>query len=256
MAPGLCRRFACIRAQGGVHRILGLTAVLFPAMYSVYARIFVPACLVFVLWGCSTATGPTFVAKREPWRAQTERACLNSGLVQESRFLRSRSSLGGPSVCGALRPFEMSAADRGRVVLKPRALVRCPMVPKIDEWVQRSVVPAARYYFGRPVVEVKVAASYSCRPINHKRGARLSEHGYANALDVSAFILADGRKITVKDGWRGNRAEGAFLRDVHRAACETFTTVLGPNYDRYHHDHFHLDLARRRIRSGYKRVCR
>jgi hypothetical protein len=25
-----------------------------------------------------------------------------------------------------------------------------------------------------------------------------------------------------------------------------FTTVLGPDYDSLHHDHFHLDLARHR----------
>jgi hypothetical protein len=115
--------------------------------------------------------------------------------------------------------------------------------------------PAARYYLGSELVEVSIAGSYSCRPMNHVSGAKLSEHGYANALDVSGFTLADGRKITVKGGWRGSESEQAYLRAVHRGACRWFTTVLGPNHDRAHHDHFHVDLARHG-KDGLKRICK
>jgi hypothetical protein len=117
------------------------------------------------------------------------------------------------------------------------------------------VVPAARHHFGAAVVELKVAASYSCRPMNHVDGARLSEHGHANALDVAGFVLADGRTIAVKSGWQGPVAERSFLQDVHRGACGVFTTVLGPDYDANHHDHFHLDLARHG-RDGDGRICK
>jgi hypothetical protein len=91
--------------------------------------------------------------------------------------------------------------------------------------------------------------------MNHVSGARLSEHGYANALDVSVFILSDGRKVTVKGGWYGADVDRRFLRDVHHGGCREFTTVLGPESDSYHRDHFHLDLARHG-RDGLKRICR
>lgn len=202
------------------------------------------AAAALAAWGCSRT--PQFIAQHEPWRAEEERACLLSGYVQHSPYLQTRSSLGGPSVCGALQPFEMSAAAGGRVSLRPAAMLRCPMIPAVERWIAHIVEPAAHRHLGAPVVEVKVAASYGCRPMNNQWGAKLSEHGHANALDVSAFVLADGRKIDVKSGWWGDARERAFLRTVHRGACREFTTVLGPDYDRLHRDHFHLDLARRR----------
>lgn len=206
------------------------------------------------LWGCSSQ--PRFVAKPEPWRADEEQACLTSGMIRESAFLQSRSALGGPGdYCGAHRPFQMTAADQGRVSLKPPAMMRCPMVPAVERWVQLVVEPAARAHLGSPLVELKIAASYSCRPMNNVNGGRLSEHGHANALDVSQFHLADGRVITVKSGWNGDIRERAFLRAVHRGACQEFTTVLGPEHDSNHHDHFHVDLARHG-RDGMMRICK
>lgn len=216
-------------------------------------RVALPIAVMLILWGCSTA--PEFVARHEPWRADEERACLSSGIVRENSYVRGRSALGGPSVCGTSRPFEMSAAARGRVSMKPVALLRCPMIPQIERWVETVVEPAARMYLGGQIVELKVAASYACRPINHQSGARLSEHGHANALDVSAFYLADGRVVTVKGGWHGSAGERAFLRAVHKGACDGFTTVLGPDADRFHHDHFHVDLARHG-RDGLMRICK
>lgn len=213
---------------------------------------FVPA-LALIAWGCSL--GPNFVAKEEPWRDTEERACIASGVVRESSFLRSRSALGGPSVCGAARPFEMAAADGGRVTFEPPALLRCPMIPQVDRWVREVVEPTALRYYGVRVASMKIAASYACRPMNNVSGGRLSEHGHANALDVSAFILADGTRITVKQGWYGSERDRAFLRGVRNGACSGFTTVLGPDHDFNHHDHFHVDLARHG-RDGQNRICK
>jgi hypothetical protein len=209
---------------------------------------------LLILTGCSTG-GVDFVAKHEPWRETEESACLAAGVVRPTAFIQSRSALGGPSVCGASRPFEMSGADQGRVALRPPALLRCPMIPQVDRWVKHVITPTAEYYFGSPVVTMKVAASYGCRPINHQSGGRLSEHGYANALDISSFTLADGRTVTVKGGWWGDERERLFLRAVHDGACREFTTVLGPNADKFHHDHFHVDLARHG-RNGTGRICK
>ncbi len=213
-----------------------------------------PALVPALISGCSS--GPNFVAKLEPWRAQEENACLQSGVLAHTTFASSRSALGGPSVCGTERPFELSAVNDGRIQIKPAALLRCPMIPQVERWIRDSASPAAHTYFGSEIVEVTIAGSYACRPMNHVSGAKLSEHGYANALDVSGFTLADGRKISVKRDWNGGaEAEQAYLRVVHRGACQYFTTVLGPDHDRAHNDHFHLDLARHGT-DGLKRICK
>ena len=217
------------------------------------AFMIVIGCVAFVLTGCGST--PDFVAKTEPWRAAAEHACLASGSVRPGPFIVERSGLGGPRHCGAIRPFKVSAALHGAVSLKPSATLRCPMIPAVDRWFYEVVQPAAQYYFGQPVIGVKVAASYSCRPINHVRGSKLSEHGRANAIDISAFTLADGRKLSVKHGWRGEARPSGFLRSVHKGGCRIFSTVLGPNYNRRHHDHFHLDLGRHG-RNGTYRVCK
>ncbi|MGD9806255.1 MAG: extensin family protein [Hyphomicrobiaceae bacterium] len=191
----------------------------------------------------------------ETWRRTEESRCMALGLARQSQFLLQRSSLGGPGSCGASYPFEMSAALGGRVAMKPPALLRCEMIPAVEKWMAEVVQPGARRHYGMPVVEIKVAASYSCRPRNNIWGAKLSEHGHANALDVSGFKLADGRWIMVKQGWRGDFQERAFLRQMHSGACSIFTTVLGPLADRYHHDHFHLDLAWHG-KDGRMMICR
>jgi hypothetical protein len=207
-----------------------------------------------LLWGCGT-TGPNFQVRDDPWRTPEERACLASGVVRQSAFVRARSALGGPSVCGAVEPFEMSAADSGRVTLDPPASLRCPMIPQIDRWVKDVVEPAARYHFRQDLVGLKVLASYSCRAMNSVDGGMISEHAYANAIDIGGFMLADGQTISVLRGWNGSRAEQAFLRSVHDGSCEYFTTVLGPNYNSLHHNHFHLDLAHHG-RDGLMHICK
>src|SRR5690606_27586493 len=93
------------------------------------------------MWGCSSK--PDFIAKHEPWREDEEQACLAANVVRENQYLNTRSALGGPGVCGASKPFEMSAAAQGRVSMKPPALLRCPMIPQVDRWVQATVMPAA-----------------------------------------------------------------------------------------------------------------
>ena len=211
-------------------------------------------CSTFLLGGCST--GPEFVAKDEPWRKQEELACLASGVIKDGNGTRSRLALGGPSeYCGAERPFEMSTADDGNVGLVPAALVACPMIPQINDWVASVAVPAARKHLHGTLRTLRVAASYSCRAMNNVPGAKLSEHGHANAIDISAFLLADGRIVTVKGGWEGRPEEQAFLREVRANSCRNFTTVLGPGADPYHGDHFHFDLARHG-NDGTKRICK
>jgi hypothetical protein len=150
-------------------------------------------------------------------------------------------------------PLGRSAiAALGPVEIKPAATLACPMVSALDRWIIDSVQPAARRWFRQPVVEIRQISAYSCRGMNGQRGARISEHAFGNALDIASFTLADGRRITVKNGWRGSPEEQGFLRDVQGAACEQFNTVLAPGSNRFHYDHFHFDLMRR---ASGSRVC-
>ncbi|RXH19167.1 extensin family protein [Bradyrhizobium guangzhouense] len=136
----------------------------------------------------------------------------------------------------------------GPVVVKPTATLACPIVSELDRWFADTVQPSAMRWFGARVVEIKQISAYSCRGMNGNPHAHISEHAFGNALDVAAFTLADGRRITVKDGWHGMPEEQGFLRDVQSGACAHFTTVLAPGSNVYHYDHIHVDLMRRASR--------
>jgi hypothetical protein len=140
----------------------------------------------------------------------------------------------------------------GPVAVKPAATLACPIVSALDHWLADSVQPAAQRWFGSRVVEIKQISAYSCRGMNGNPGAHISEHAFGNALDIAAFTFADGRRVSVKEGWHGLPEEQGFLRDVQGAACQQFNTVLAPGSNRYHDDHIHVDLMRRASR---RQIC-
>jgi hypothetical protein len=151
--------------------------------------------------------------------------------------------------CGAVGQITIRAiklADGKEVALRPSALIRCETAEAVADWVREELVPATQDYGG--IARIDVAASYHCRPRNNVSGARMSEHGRANAIDIRAIVMKDGRRFGV------DLAETPLqlLMDLRRGACARFTTVLGPGSDGYHEDHFHMDLAQRR--GGY-RLC-
>ena len=192
--------------------------------------------------------------QREAWRTQIEQACISQKLVTPTAYMSRSSPIYGPGACGMNYPFKVAAFAGGAISLRTQATLACPIIPTIDGWLLEVVQPAATLYFSTSVVEVR-SGGYSCRGRNSRRGARLSEHAFRNALDVMGFRLADGREVTVRTGWRGAQDEQEFLREVFVAACNYFTTVLGPGADAFHYDHFHLDLARHDAR-GERRACK
>jgi hypothetical protein len=142
--------------------------------------------------------------------------------------------------------------DISGVSFSQPALVRCEVADTLAEWIANTVQPRAKAIFGQNVVSFKVAASYSCRPRNNVRGAKLSEHGMANAIDIAAFTLADGYEINVLDDWYSGPSENrTFLRSIRSEACGPFHTVLGPGSDAEHKDHLHLDLQKERGGGPY-----
>ena len=137
--------------------------------------------------------------------------------------------------------------DKRLVSVKPAAILRCPMASALAEWIRNDIAPLAAG-LGSTISDLDNFDSYECRGRNRVAGAKLSEHGRANALDVRAFKLANGRAISLTD-----RTVPRELREsVLHSACTRFPTVLGPGSDWYHEDHIHLDLMERR---GNYRIC-
>jgi len=205
------------------------------------------------LIGC--AGGGTFNSgQRAPWRDKTEQACLASGAVHASDYVRPLDRIDGPGVCGLERPLRVSGLAGGRVLVAPPATIGCPLTAGLDRWMNDSVQPAAYRYFGRPVVELKQIAAYGCRGRNGNRYGHISEHAFGNALDIAGFRLAGGDEVTVVRGWHGSPRERAFLQTVFAGACAEFYTVLGPGSDRYHYNHIHVDLLVSNTRNG-RHVC-
>lgn len=163
---------------------------------------------------------------------------------------------GGPGKCGSPAPIEVSAV--AGVAIKPAATLNCQFVTLLSRWVIQDMQPAAHQAFGQPVKSLKNVASYTCRKRRGDESKRMSEHSYANALDIAEFTLDNGTRISVGDDWGGLAAvaglsrSSTFLETAHGAACAHFATVLGPNYNAAHKDHFHLDFGR----SGRAGICR
>jgi len=153
--------------------------------------------------------------------------------------LQDRRFEGGCSALGAVQLLEI-----GTPVSNLGAMT-CPLARQFARWVRESVQPAADQWLDAPVRRVETFGTYACRSVNSRPGARLSEHGLANAVDVSAFILADGRRISVEQGWNGESDRvRRFLRAVHQGGCRRFAIGLGPDSDSYHYNHLHFDMGR------------
>lgn len=175
----------------------------------------------------------------QPGRA-SDNLCGVPGLVGE----RLAPITGRTRGCGIAEPVRLRAVDG--ITLSTPATVNCETARALQTWVQRSVVPTVGRT-GGGVASLRVVASYACRTRNNQPGARISEHGRGNAVDIAGIGLANGDELTVLSDWGGGR-DGRMLRDMHRGACGPFGTVLGPNSDRFHRDHFHFDVAS--YRSG------
>ena len=130
------------------------------------------------------------------------------------RRLPDREFSGGCHARGAVQLLQVGVPTRGL------GAMTCPLADRYGRWVRDVLQPAARRHFGGEVTRVNVIATYSCRRI--AGSSRLSEHGKANAIDISQHsVLADGhREVTVLEGWNNSdRRERAFLRDLHQGAC-------------------------------------
>lgn len=115
---------------------------------------------------------------------------------------------------------------------------RCDTALTTALWLEHGVQPAAQDIFGQRVASIRTQGSYNCRTIGGS--SRMSTHATAAAIDVAGFTLADGTRIELLDDWGDGGPKGAFLARVRDASCDWYATTLGPDYNRAHADHFHL----------------
>ncbi len=151
-------------------------------------------------------------------------------------------------VTGRISGCGIPSAIRLRVVhgvqLTTPATINCTTAQSLSQWVLDAdeIIGGT----GGGMANLRVVASYACRTRNSQSGARLSEHATGNAIDIAGIGLQNGGELSVLDDWRSGNS--GIMRGLHEAACGTFGTVLGPNSDRFHQDHFHFDVAS--YRSG------
>lgn len=119
--------------------------------------------------------------------------------------------------------------------------VTCPVAVALELWRRDSVAPAARTILGSDIARIEHLGAFSCRRMYGASEGRWSEHATGNAIDIAAFVLEDGRRISVLRDWDSGDDEALFLRTVRDGACDSFATVLSPEYNAAHADHFHLD---------------
>ncbi|MGR3453667.1 extensin-like domain-containing protein [Pseudooceanicola sp.] len=147
----------------------------------------------------------------------------------------------GNGACGVEDAVRVSSVSG--VSLSTHAVMDCTTARALNAWVAQAARPAIGTT-GGGLSELRVAAHYACRTRNNQRGAKLSEHSKGHAIDIAGFKLRNGQELTVLGDWHGDHAK--VMRAMHKAACGPFGTVLGPDADRFHRDHFHFDTARYR----------
>jgi hypothetical protein len=66
------------------------------------------------------------IAEREPWRAEAEASCLNSGAVKESATRVRISAINGPGACGMTYPLRVSSLGTGSALSYDDEALRPP----------------------------------------------------------------------------------------------------------------------------------
>jgi hypothetical protein len=177
--------------------------------------------------------------------SESERQCLAELGASGTGFspVSDRYYGAGCSTVGTVRLGALHG-DAASFALTGLGPVTCPLAETTAAWARFGVDRAARQVLGSALARIETFGSYSCRDV--AGSSRRSAHATAQAIDVSAFVLADGRRVSVLGDWTdGTLQERQFLRLVHQSACRRFGTVLGPDYNAAHKDHFHVEAGAR-----------
>jgi len=180
-------------------------------------------------------------------------ACLTALAATGTSFVPVPQP-GTSAVCQIDTPVRLNSISTklGVVKLPDQPTVKCDFALKLSQFVNQRVQSLAQQSVGSTVVTMGTGPGFDCRGRNGDSAAKISEHASGDAVDIVYFKLANKLQILVKDALNVQSPSFAFLRDVRAAACDEFTTVLGPGANKAHAEHFHVDLE---ARSGGFRLC-
>ncbi|EPC4332970.1 MULTISPECIES: extensin family protein [Enterobacter] len=131
--------------------------------------------------------------------------------------------------------------DFGPVSLNSSFLASCPLALSSALFVSQQARPLTKRYTGSDLARIDHLGSFACRNIYHRPDARRSEHATAEALDIAAFRLANGERVTVLNGWKATTTQ-PWLKAMLAASCGYYGNGLGPEYNAAHANHFHLGM--------------
>ncbi|HCJ7352015.1 TPA: extensin family protein [Klebsiella pneumoniae] len=132
-------------------------------------------------------------------------------------------------------------ANFGSVQLSSSFLASCPLALSSALYIEQQAKPLTRQLMASDLRQIDHLGSFACRNIYHRQQARRSEHATADALDVSGFRLADGRRVSVLQGWRSETSR-PWLAALLSSSCHYFGNALGPEYNAAHANHFHFGM--------------
>jgi hypothetical protein len=182
-------------------------------------------------------------------KTESERSLCQSQLADIAEF-KPAPPIDGPGGCTAIDPVNVEAVllpANQRVAFTPMVTLQCSMAQAVAHWIRRDVAPTLEK-FGLALRGVETLESYGCRTFNGVKGAKLSEHGHANALDVQSLKLSDGTILELTSA----TVSKALREQLRQTACSRFSTVLGNGADGFHENHVHIDLMQRT--NDYK-IC-
>jgi len=209
--------------------------------------------LILLLGGCSILPGGRAPEQRQVTQRSAQvlpprpevRACLADLGARKAAFtpIPDKYYGAGCSTLGTVRIASLQSDD-AKLALSNLGPVTCPLADTFAGWARFGADRAAQQILGSPIVKIETMGSYNCR--NVAGSSRRSAHATANAIDISGFVLADGRRITVSGNWNDQSPKvRKFFTAIHASACKRFGTVLGPAYNAAHRDHLHLELSGR-----------
>ncbi|SAL68434.1 hypothetical protein AWB74_03885 [Caballeronia arvi] len=181
------------------------------------------------------------------WRTMHDPQLCDAALARSGLVYRAMADATGPGGCELKGVMRITQSEDLR--FSSPFLATCPLALGIAYFEHQYLQTAALETYGERVARIEHVGSYACRNVNHQQDAALSQHASANAIDLTGFVLDDGRRITLARWDDASSLDGQFLRRVHEGACQSFDTTLGPDYNVLHKTHFHVDM-------GPYRVCR
>ena len=183
---------------------------------------------------------PTFITKYKIIKLQNNpEACFEVLANSELKYELMNDRETGKH-CGF---FSAAVLNQSGISYGGDITLTCPAFVSLAMWESHHLQQLANEHFEQKIQRVRHYGTYACRNINSTKKGRRSEHAVANAIDIAGFLLEDGTEISVLKHWNSDSKKGEFIREVHSAACDYFKTVLGPEYNDLHQDHFHFDMG-------------